>query len=87
MMSSPFSLATQMPKDPLMAQAWVDCLRWAISEPDILARFMAETGKHIDPRQTPIERLVSAESGANRALFESFVLWFGPAVWGESDHV
>jgi len=83
MMPTPFNLSDYMPQDPLMAQAWADCLRWAIGEPDVLARFTAETGKSIDPNRTPIERLVATQSGEDRAVFESFVLWFGPAVWGD----
>lgn len=64
-----------------MADAWLGCLAWAISERDILARFMAETG--VRPASSPIARMIDAATGHGDAIPEAFIAWFNANVWGD----
>ena len=56
--------------EPLMIQAWADCLRWAINQESILAIFKADTG-------------VEASSGTGETVAMEFVDWFNENIWGK----
>jgi hypothetical protein len=73
-----------MPADTpdYMADAWVSCLHWAIAEPEVVARFRAETGNTYAPPKSGLERMIDEASGADKAFAEEFVEWFNENVWG-----
>ena len=70
------------PTHPLMAQAWVDCLRWSVTEPGMVAAFQAQTGCVWTPARTPIDQMIDAATGAEEALVTQYLLWFNQNVWG-----
>ena len=72
-----------LPDKPIMAQAWVDCLRWSIKEPEILAAFQAATGCDFTPSATAIERMIDQATGREREFVEQYVAWFDENVWGK----
>ncbi len=82
-MSKPFDLNDYIPRDPLHAQGFLDCLHWAVSDADVLARFRVETGNRCEPATTPEQILIDEATGAGRAFFEAFVPWFNASVWGD----
>ena len=70
------------PQHPLMAQAWVDCLRWAVTEPDIIAAFQTETGLTWEPPRPTLDRMIDQATGAGEAVTRQFLAWFNEHVWG-----
>lgn len=82
-MSEPFSLEPHLPDDPLMQQAWVDCLRWAIHDPGILASFLAHTGMTLAPLHSLLDRMVDQATGADQAIVEAFLRWFNAYIWAQ----
>lgn len=62
-------------RDMILGTARADCLRWAISEPDIVSAFAEHAG--IDPTK-PI--LMDDET-----IGRKFVEWFDANIWGELD--
>ncbi len=52
--------------------AWYGCLHWAIGDPDILARFKADTGLSY-----------SAPRFAGDFFVLAFVPWFDENIWGK----
>lgn len=73
-----------MPTDPLMALAWRDCLRWAITYQPILDAFLAESGVRIAPLRTTLDRMICESSGEGEAIARKFVVWFNTTIWGEA---
>ena len=71
--------------DQLMLTAWVDCLRWAIEQPDIIKRFRAETGNQWTLGRTPIESMIDDSTGVAHDFIVSFVVWFNFNVWGQAN--
>jgi len=78
--NQPFDLDQFIPDDPLMAQAWVDCLRWACTFPPHIKAYTEATG--YQPLRSPIERMIDSATGADRAEAERFIRWFHANVWG-----
>ena len=76
-----------MPDDTptYMAPAWVGCLYWAVSEPDVMTTFRAETGLRWEPGKTGIDELIDQATGADRQFIEAFVAWFNLRIWGPLD--
>jgi hypothetical protein len=60
---APNFITKYLPDDPILAQVWVDCLRWSIGEPEILAEFRADTGCDFAPRLIPIDRMIDEVTG------------------------
>jgi len=56
-------LSGLMPENPLMAAAWVGCLRWALGREDIMTQFRAETGMTWTPGRTPIDQAIDEACG------------------------
>ena len=52
-----------------MTQAWLDCIRWAIQQPEIIAWFREETGNRWSPGGTVIERMVDDATGGSARLY------------------
>ena len=71
------------PRDPLMRLAWADCLRWAVSDPDVLAAFRAATGNQWTPGASPLDRMIDEASGAEAAFVRAFVVWHNETIWGD----
>lgn len=69
------------PGDPLLFQAWMDCLLWASGYEPIVAQFREETGIEWQPAASPIERMIDEATDA--ATAERFIRWFHENVWGE----
>ena len=65
-----------------MNDAWLGCLVWAISQPDVVAQFREETGNKWVPGKTPIDRMVDDATGASRQFIMEFVEWANVNVWG-----
>lgn len=69
-----------------MAQAWVDCLRWAAGDTATLSAFHAATGGHWKALSaTPanaLDAMIDDATGASRDRLEAFVRWFNENVWG-----
>jgi hypothetical protein len=76
-------ITKHLPADSLMAQAWVDCLRYTISEPEALAAFHTDTGSTCTPGCTPIDRMIDEATGREREFVEQYLAWFNENVWGE----
>ena len=66
-----------------MAQAWVNYLRWPVTEPEMLAAFRADTGCDFTPGLTPIDLMINEATGRQRASVEPYVAWFNENIWGE----
>ena len=73
-----------MPHHPLMAQAWVDCLRWAVTKSDIIAAFQKTTGLQWTPARTPLARLIDQATGHDEDVVRQFLGWFNTHVWGST---
>lgn len=80
---APDLITQYLPSNPIMAQAWVDCLRWSVTEPEILAAFRQATGSDYSPGATPIERMIDQATGRDREFVERYIAWFHENVWGE----
>ena len=65
-----------------MTDAWVGCLRWAVGQPEIVARFREETGNKWSPGRTAIERMVEDATNASHHFMVDFVRWVNVHVWG-----
>lgn len=76
-----------MPADTpdYMIEAWLGCIHWAISEPDILAAFRADTGNNWSPGLTPIDRMIDEATGADNHFIEAFIRWVNENLWGPID--
>ena len=66
--------------DLIMTPAWVDCLRWSIGEPEILAEFRADTRYDFTSRLTSIDRMIDEATRRKRAFVEQYVAWFNENV-------
>ena len=69
----------------LNAIAWVDCLRWAINDPDVLAHFHRDTGMELRVGATPIDRMIDNATGYSDEAAKRFLDWFSENVWGEPE--
>ena len=57
---APNLITKYLPDASILAQVWLDCLRWSIGEPEILAEFRADTGCDFTSRLTPIDQMIDA---------------------------
>lgn len=72
-----------VPKNPLMAKAWVDCLRWSITEPRFLDAFLKESGITWTPANSPLEQLIDQATGLEESIVRQYIGWFNTHVWGQ----
>jgi len=68
-----------------MTDAWLSCVHWALSTPEIVAAFRHETGNTWQPGASGLDRMIDAATGADRAFLESFIQWVNVNVWGPLD--
>jgi len=80
---APDLITKHLHDDLSMTPAWVDCLRWSIGEPEILAEFRVDTGCDFTPRLTSIDWMIDEATGRERAFIKQYVAWFNENVWGE----
>ena len=64
-----------------MYGAWLDCLRWVISQPEAIARFRRDTGIKYAPPRNAIEAMVDEQSGLNLDLFNQRRISSHTAPW------
>lgn len=82
-MSNP--VLDQAPADPLMLAPWLGCLRWSLTEAEIVERFRADTGCTFTPGKTGLEQLIDEKTGAMDDFMQKYVAWFNENVWGKED--
>jgi hypothetical protein len=70
---APDLITTYLPDDPILAQVWFDCLRWSVTEPEMLAAFHVDTGCDSMSGLTPIDRVIDEATGNERAFVEQYV--------------
>ena len=80
---APDLIIKYLPDNLIMAQAWVDCLRWSVTEPEMLAAFRADTRCNFTLGLVLIDRMSDEAPGRDRAFVEQYVGWFNENVWGE----
>ena len=80
---APDLITKYLPDDPILAQAWVDCLRWSVTEPEMLAAFRADTRCNFTLGLVLIDQMSDEAPGRDRAFVEQYVGWFNENVWGE----
>jgi hypothetical protein len=78
-------LTPYLPDDPLLCQAWVDCLMWAVGFEPIMKRFREETGITYTPARSPIDQMIDEATGHQEHFVREFVKWFDTNVWGTLD--
>lgn len=71
-----------IPDDPVMAAAWIDGLRHAIGDPDMMAAFRHDTGCNWRPATDVLGRMIDREGGAERDFIRRLVAWYHENVWG-----
>lgn len=71
-----------MDRRGFMDIAWRDFINFAAREPDIIAQFNAETGRHYGAPATPIEAMIDDASGRLEDDTNEFVLWVTERHWG-----
>lgn len=69
--------------DAYLLPAWLGCLRWAMTTPEIMRRFEAKTGLKWMPGRSPIERMVDEACGVQDEFFDAFAKWMNDNLWGE----
>ena len=77
-----------VPADPLMAWPWRGSVDYALSQPDALAAFTAATGVAVPRSRTPLDAMIDASTGRDRAFVLAFLKWHNDTVWGDArlDH-
>lgn len=73
------------PTEFFMQIPWIDGLRYAIGDADIMAHFRAETGITWEPGRTPIDRMVDEATSTDLDFLLTFIRWFNRWFWGEVD--
>lgn len=69
----------------IMAPAWIDCVLWAASEPEIVQRFRTETGNGWTPSKNAFEQMIDQATGADWGFVVAFVTWVNVNIWGPID--
>lgn len=72
-----------MPSCPLMRDAWIGCVRWAIGEPTVLARFREETGNMWEPARDGLGAMIDTATGADVGFMSAFIDWHNANIWGD----
>lgn len=65
-----------------LAQAWVDCLRWASASTEVLDAYEQSGGLMPRPVRNGLDAMIDRATGINEAAFEAFVAWFNENIWG-----
>ncbi len=62
--------------------AWLGCMRYAISEPEIVAAFREDTGNQWKPPANTLEALVDSQLNRQEEFLVKFITWANTNVWG-----
>jgi len=65
-----------------MADAWVSCLMWAVTEDKIVAAFSKDTGTAIPSTKGGITAMIDKACGVDEVFAHKFAKWFHENVWG-----
>ena len=70
---------------PMMLDAWLGCLHWAIGKDEIRAQFKSDTGKNLESLvgATAFEKMIDKATGYDRELFAAFADWVTINFWGD----
>lgn len=70
---------------PLMLDAWVGLLHFAIGRPEVRQRFKEETGNDLDDflGRSALDALIDQATGRDRAAFVAFCDWVTVNMWGD----
>jgi hypothetical protein len=71
--------------EPIMIQAWGDCLFWAMKEDEFIGQFaQSDEEKALPPIATSnIGKMIDASSGVDAARAMAFVDWFNRNIWSD----
>ena len=61
---------------------WAACLIWHFKQPEVRARFSAETGQHLSFSRTPIDQMIDDATGYQSDAIHAFGEWFNREIWG-----
>jgi hypothetical protein len=80
-MTSP--LHDLMPKNRIIAMAWVGSLRYALGRKDIVDVFRRDTGNEWVPPTNPVDQMIDA--GRELDFLRAFAKWHNENIWGEDE--
>ena len=71
--------------NPVLSIAFVDFVRFALSDDDMRQAFEADTGESFAPliKATPLERAIDQATGREAEILAAFVDWVTVNHWGE----
>jgi hypothetical protein len=73
--------------EPIMQQAWMDCLMWTIRAkvPNFLAAFTDDTGISFPaPPRSALDAMIDDATGVWSGVVPKYIAWFNHSVWGDS---
>lgn len=72
---------------PLMLDAWVGLLHFAIGRPEVRQRFKEETGNDLDDflGRSALDALIDQATGRDRAMMVAFCDWVTVTYWGDGE--
>jgi hypothetical protein len=62
--------------------AWLGCLSWALTNPQVLEQFEKSTGFKRNHARSPIERMIDEATGMQAEYFAAFAKWMNENIWG-----
>jgi hypothetical protein len=71
--------------DHYMLPAFLGCVSWALTEPDMLCRFREKTGNNWALGRPGLEQMIDRATGADRQFFQQFSDWVADEVFGKPD--
>lgn len=71
-----------MTKEDIMAAAWSDFLRYAISDPDIVNAFSRDTGRKLFAARSAMDALIDKATGRENDDIMAFMVWATRTQWG-----
>ena len=72
---------------PLVAAAYIGCLKWAISNADVKSAFNIETGIDINSliNGSPLDQMIDDASGRTQEKLARFADFVTDRIWGTDD--
>lgn len=72
---------------PIVAAAYIGCLKWAISNADVRSAFNIETGIDIGSliNDSPLEQMIDDASGRTQENLARFADFVTDRIWGTDD--
>lgn len=75
---------------PLMLEAWLGCVHWAIGQPEIRDAFRRQEGRDLSVllNRAPMAQMIDEATGRDREILISFCDWVTVHFWGvEGDEI